>query len=462
MASSGANPTTETEGGLAPPSIVDKWPSASASYYALFVLTLGTTLATVDRTIISLLVEPIKADLGINDTQFSLLVGFAFVSLYAILGIPIARWADVHSRRMIIGVGIAFWSTATAICGFSQNFWQLFVARMGVGAGEASFTPAAYSILSDSFKPEKLPTAIAVLTLGFTLGTGIANFLGGAVVDLLADVPPIEVPLIGSIRNWQLVFIIVAIPGLLLALLMRTVSEPQRKGYRNQSLRGAKKAVSYRELTAYLVEERKAFVPMFLALALKMMLSYGVAIWLPAFFIRTYGWTAAETAYGMGVMVFVSTPIGLWLGVQLTNYFTRRGYDDANMRSVLVASFFVLPTSILMPMMPTGFGAMAMMCGVAMFSTIGIVPGSAALQLIVPNEMRGQVRALYMFISNVFGYGLGPVSVALFTDFVFLQPDGIRYSMLTVGAIFAPLLIVITWYGMKPYAEAVRKSRTWL
>lgn len=444
-----------------PPIHINKWPSASSAYYALFMLTLGTTLATIDRTIISLLVEPIKADLGINDTQFSLLVGFAFVSLYAVLGIPIARWADVRSRRMIIGVGIAFWSTATALCGVAQSYWQLFVARMGVGAGEASFTPAAYSILSDSFRPEKLPMAIAVLTLGFTFGTGIANFLGGAVVQLLSDLPSFELPIIGFVRNWQLVFIVVALPGLLLALLMRTVEEPQRKGYRNPTLRDTGKAVSYRELFAYLAEERRAFGPMFLALALKMMLSYGVAIWLPAFFIRTYGWTASETAYGMGVMVFVSTPLGLWLGVQLTSYFTRRGYDDANMRAVLIASFFVLPTSVLMPLMPDGVSAMIMMCGIAMFSTIGIVPGSAALQIIVPNEMRSQVRALYMFVSNVFGYGLGPVFVALFTDFVFMDGDGIRYSILAVGSIFAPLLIVVTWYGLKPYGEAVRRSRTW-
>src|ERR1700730_14671964 len=182
------------------------WPSPRRAWYALAVLTVALMVSTIDRSILSLLVGPIKHDLGVTDTQMSLLLGMAFVSIYAFLGLPVARLSDVSSRRRIIGIGIAFWSAMTALSGVVHTYLQLFLARVGVGAGEASFAPATYSMLTDSFPKEKLPRAMAVLSIGFTAGSGLALILGGWVIHLVTGVPPVTLPLVGTIHSWQLVF----------------------------------------------------------------------------------------------------------------------------------------------------------------------------------------------------------------------------------------------------------------
>lgn len=439
----------------------DDWPKPATAWYGLVVLTLGLMIATIDRSILSLLVEPVKRDLAITDTQFSLLVGFAFVFFYAFLGLPISRLADVRSRRMIIGVGMAFWSVATVLCGVAQNYWQLFWARVGVGAGESSFAPATYSILTDSFPPHKLPTAMAVLSLGFTFGAGFANFVGGAVIQALEHVPAYTVPGIGVIRNWQLVFMVVGVPGVLLALIMRTVHEPRRRGYRDASLKAATRAVPIRDVLAYMRQEWRALGPMFISLGIKVLLSFGVALWVPALFIRTYGWTAPQIAYVLGTIGLVVAPLGLWVGVKIANHYMARGYDDANVRVVLIATLFVMPFSTLFALMPSAELAVALMVGNIFFASIGIGPGNAALQVIVPNEMRSQIRALYQFVFNIIGYGLGPVIVALFTDFLFGGDQYIRYSIALAAAILSPLAILVTWFGLRPYGLAVAQARAW-
>ncbi len=158
------------------------WPSPARAWYALFILTVGLMIATVDRGILTLLVQPIRSHLGISDTQFAVLHGWAFVSVYALLGLPIARLADRGSRRLIIGIGMAFWSVSTALCGFANTFAQFFAARAGVGAGESAYAPAVYSILQDSFPPEKLPRVFAIMAIGFAWGTSFGVILGASLL----------------------------------------------------------------------------------------------------------------------------------------------------------------------------------------------------------------------------------------------------------------------------------------
>src|SRR5262245_35059745 len=208
----------------------DAWPPPRRAWYALGVLTAGLLIATLDRSVIQLLVDPIKQDLGLTDLQVSYLIGPAFVIVYAFLGLPISRLADRHSRRLIIGVGMAFWSLMTALCGIAGTYRQLFWARAGVGAGESSFAPATFSILTDSFPPRKLPTALAINAMGFTCGSALATIVGGAVIEAFSEAGPVVLPLVGQVRPWQLVFIAVSIPGFFLALVMATVHEPRRRG----------------------------------------------------------------------------------------------------------------------------------------------------------------------------------------------------------------------------------------
>ena len=190
----------------------DPWPSPRRAWYAVAVFALALAISFLDRSILSLLIGPIKRDLGLSDFKASLLIGFAFVFFYMFMGLPIARLVDTKSRRLIIGCGVALWSLMTSLCGLAQNFTQLFIARIGVGVGEACNGPATFSMLADLFPRERLPRAIAVLNLGFVAGTGLALLLGGAVIHLVSTLPSISVPGLGALHPWQVTFILVGIP----------------------------------------------------------------------------------------------------------------------------------------------------------------------------------------------------------------------------------------------------------
>jgi MFS family permease len=398
----------------------------------------------------------------------SLLLWMAFVSIYAFLGLPIARLADVHSRRLIIGIGIAFWSVMTALSGLVHTYLQLFLARVGVGGGEASFAPATYSMLTDSFPKEKLPRAMAVMGIGFSAGSGLALIFGGWVIHLVSGMPPVTLPVVGNIHPWQLVFFAVGLPGLLLAAVMATVKEPVRRGLIASSISTAPASAHVREnpprslplkqIFAFLSSERSTYVPIFLAMGIKSLLLFGMSAWTPTFFVRTYGWTMPQIGAMTGLILLIVSPLGLLTGGWLAERFARQGYDDANMRVVLIATVASLPATILFPLMPTAELALAGVALAQFIASLGIGPGNAALQIITPNQMRGQVSAMYMFIFNIVGYGLGPTAVALFTDYVFRAEGALRYSIASVAGITAPLAVLIVWYGLKPYGQSVLRA----
>jgi MFS family permease len=442
----------------------EAWPPPRRAWYALGVLTVGLLIATIDRSVIQLLIGPIKHDLRLTDTQVSFLIGPAFVVVYAILGLPISRLADRHSRRLIIGIGIAFWSLMTMLCGTARTYGQLFWARAGVGAGESSFAPATYSILTDSFPPRQLPRALAINAIGFAYGTALATIVGGAVIQAVSGMPPVVLPVLGEIRAWQLVFIAVSLPGFLLALVMATVHEPRRRGLLAGGaslVDGKPKAVPIPQILRFVGAEWKTFAPIFIAMGIKTMLTFGTTGWMFEFFSRTYGWAIPQTAYKVGVISLVLSPLGLLAGSSLAEWFAKKGYDDANIRVLQIATIAVLPTSILYPLMPDPYWALAL-AGLNLFvASLGIAPGNAALQIVTPNEMRGQVRAAYQFVFNVVGYAAGPVFVALFTDFVFGSDASLRYSLAAAAAIMGPLAVLVTWFGLKPYGRSVVRARAW-
>ena len=220
-----AEPTTHTAG-------PDAYPSSGYAWYVVGVLTLAYIFSFIDRQVLSLMVGPIQKDLGIDDFQMSLLMGPSFAVFYTLFGIPLGRLADTRSRRVIISLGIAVWSIMTAGCGLTKTFWQLAVMRMGVGVGEASLSPSAYSLISDYFRPQRRSTAMSVYSMGIYIGSGMAFLLGGFIMKLAAGTDSTPLPWIGGVHSWQLVFLAVGLPGLLVSLLLLTVREPVRKGVR--------------------------------------------------------------------------------------------------------------------------------------------------------------------------------------------------------------------------------------
>ncbi len=454
IATSGSGATSATQ-----PADAAAWPPPRQAWYAVGVFAVVLMLNFLDRGILTLLVQPIKKDLGLSDQQIGLLIGLAFACFYALLGLPIARLVDSKSRRLIIAVGVATWSLATAACGLARSFGGLFLARIGVGVGEACNGPATFSIMSDLFPPRKLPRAIAVLNLGFVAGTGIALVIGGTVIHFLSTDERV-LPLIGPVQPWQLTFMIVGLPGVLIALLLATIKEPIRRGRLGTIPASERKALPLRQVRQFLGQNRSTYFPMFLGLGFNTVLSFGHQTWIPTFFVRTFGWSAAEAGIMNGIVIVCVAPIGLFAGSALAEWFAKRGYADANLRVVLVSMLIHIPGYIIAPLVNDAYLALGLIGFNFMVGMLCPGPQNAALQIITPNEMRGQVTALFLFIFNIVGYGIGPYFVAFLTD-NFFGEAGLRYSLSVGSAIMGPLAAATIWWGLKAYGESVRRVQAY-
>ncbi len=279
------------------------YPSIRYAWYVVSILTLVYTFSFISRQILSLLIAPIRHDLGITDTEVSLLIGFSFALFYTFFGIPLGRLADVRSRRSIIAAGLAFWSLFSAGCGLARSFAQMLFLRMGVGVGEASLSPAAYSIITDYFPKELLATAISIYSMGIYLGSGMAFLLGGIVVRFASSKQAWVLPLFGTVRPWQLIFFAVGLPGLLVVPLLYTIREPVRRG---ALAHGPRPPMS--QVFAYIFKNKGAFLSHNIGFGLLSLIAYSSAAWVPEFFRRVYHWEIPKIGlvYGSIIAVFGS------------------------------------------------------------------------------------------------------------------------------------------------------------
>jgi MFS family permease len=347
------------------------------------------------------------------------------------------------------------WSFGTTACAFAGNFVQLFFARSLVGAGESVKGPCSVSLISDLFPKERLSRAYAAYNFAIRFGEALALIVGGLLIGYFASLGTVNVPFVGELRDWHLVFLVFGAPGLLFALVfVVTVKEPVRHG------RKVKGSVPIRDVGHFLFKSpaRKVLIPVLLAAAVGNIEAIGVGSWRPVFYERTYGWTPAEFAPIMGIANLITAPLALIGGAWLTEWMLKRGRYDANMRLVLWANVIGLPLAVLNPLMPTF--ELALIVSVASLAiTIGSAPATlAAMQIVTPNELRGQVNALYMLTVSVLGQGLGPTVVALITDFVFQSEADLRYAMVLVAAVANPVALVLIWISVKPYGRAYRAS----
>lgn len=426
----------------------EAYPPPAQGWYCVAILALAVMINFLDRGILTLLVEPIKADLGLTDVQMGLVMGFAFTFFYAVLGLPVARMVDRKSRKHIMAIGIAIWSVMTAMCGLAGNFWHLFLARVGVGVGETTSGPSAYSMLSDYFPPHKLPRAIAGMNLGFVAGSGLAMIIGGAVIGLVGTSAGYDLPFGIHLRGWQVVLVLVGTPGLVVSGLMLTVKEPKRRGVVQ------KESSPITEVFQFLFYHWKVFVPLFMGLALRSVQMFGMQMWGPAFYSRTYGWDPELIGYVSGFSLLVAMPIGLFTGSWIAERWWKSKVYDANIRVVVYSTAIAAPLAMLQPLMPSPWLAAGMALFAAAFAGMAAPVENAALQSVTPNQLRGQMTFLFLFIMNVVGMGLGPLIVATFTDFVFSEAN-IRYSIFLTATLMGPPAVFIFWYGMKPYGRAM-------
>ncbi|MGV3479772.1 MAG: MFS transporter [Sphingobium sp.] len=395
---------------------------------ALFV---AYIFSFIDRMIIGLLVEPIKADLGLSDTQISLLQGMAFALFFTIAGLPIGRLIDRAPRMKVVAAGIALWSLMTALCGTVTSYWQFFVARMGVGVGEAVLSPAAYSIISDSFPRRRLGLAMGVYGLGSAIGAGLAFMIGAVVITLVARAGDVAVPLIGTLKPWQFAFVCAGLPGVLVALIFLLLPEPPR----GDDAGGASAAPPpIREVVDHVGRNGGLFWSIFIGVSAVNFSVLGSVSWLPAMLMRAFGMEMHDAGYLAGGLLILGGLIGMIGGGLLMDRYGG-GAPGARMRFCAWATAAGTLGAAAFPLVPSigGFAIAFVLFFSAAAVTVGAAPST--LQQLTPNRMRATVSAAYVFVINLVGLGLGPTATALLGDTLFPFESGIRYAI----AIVAPL-----------------------
>lgn len=421
--------------------------------YALVVFLLAYVLSFVDRQILALMVDPIRQDLGLSDVQIGLLQGLAFAILYAVMGLPFGMLADRISRRRIIAAGVVFWSFATALCGLARSFSMLFLARIGVGVGEAALSPAAHSFLSSAFPREKLGRTMAIYNLGVTGGTGIALIIGGAVVQLIASSGNVHLPIVGELRAWQTAFLAVAAPGLLVMLLVLGTKEPPRQ----IDSRTGKHTVPLGEVFRYLWTNRRIFLSIYLSAGMFGIYGYSLAGWYPALMQRNFGLSAGEAGTILGLAYAVMGSLGLVTGGMLADRLAKKGYFDSNQRVVAwVGAAVVLPAT-LTPLMPN-MTLLVLLMVPSIFLFYNFFGCSiAAVQLASPPAMRGTNSAIYLMINSFIGLSIGSVAAPLTNEYLFGGADLAR-SLAVVAAIGCGCAGLFALWGLRPYGQLAERQ----
>ena len=386
----------------------------------LFALLLVYILNFLDRQIVNILAEPIKGELGLSDTQLGLLAGPAFAVFYAVLGIPIARYADnaKTNRVWLISICLAVWSGMTAICGVAQNFAQLALARIGVGVGEAGCTPAAHSLIADSVPPEKRSSAIAFFGLGIPIGGLLGLIIGGIVNDQY---------------GWRIALMLVGTPGILLAFILPLIIRDPRRcadsAHFNTAGSPVKAKLSIKD-AAREVFASKAYLYVFIAASFTAFLSYGKGLWTISFFIRSHGLSTTEAGLAMAVALGISGIIGTWLGGKMADVFGKR-----DKRHILTLP--AIGMAIAAPILFAGYWAEDWRIAVALLILPTILnsayygPAYGCVQGLVRPEARAIAASLVVFGQNLIGLGLGPLLFGVLSDW--LQPmagdDSVRWVL---------------------------------
>lgn len=441
------------------------YPKQTYAWYVVAVLVLAFTFSFIDRQILSLLVGPIKRDLGISDTQMSLLQGFAFAVFYCIAGLPIGRMVDRRHRVHIVAIGVFVWSMMTALCGVARSFWQLFVFRAGVGVGEAALSPAAYSIIADYFPPKRLGFALGVYGMGVYIGAGLALIIGAAVIALVSDGGSTIIPLVGEVYAWQITFFIVGLPGILVALWVWTLREPERRGHMRKAVAEDGTLVNVElpvsEVLGYMGKNWRTVVPLNLCYAFSAMMAYGVAAWIPTFFVRTHGWSYPMAGWWYGWVIVIFGTAGVVAGGWAGDYLTGRGIRNGRMMVCAFTGLLTLPFTFIYPLLDNPWIALLLLCPSTFFATFTTGAGPSALQELMPNQMRGFASAILIFVVSIIGLGLGPTSIALATDYIYGDEMMLRYSLAYVPAVILTLAILAGLLALKPYVGSLDYLKRW-
>lgn len=423
-------------------------------WYVIAILALANVLSSVDRFLLNLLVEPIKNDLSISDTQIATLQGVAFVLFYATLGLPIGRLVDCTSRRSILAAGIAIWSIMTAMCGLARGYLGLFLCRVGVGAGEATLYPSCYSMIPDLVPKRMIARATSIFVMGSFIGAGLALIAGGSVIGLIGKSGVLHLPLLGDTQAWRAAFLLVAIPGLLVSLLIfLTVREPARRAASVAETVGNQ--ASLREVLQFVLSNRRVLIGIFAGFSALTLFGYGMQAWTPTFLIRTYGWSTSQVGLIYGSIMLIFAPAGALTAGAFSDYLSNRGCKDASLRTALIGCLCLIPFAVAAPLSPNPTIALCLLAPLSFFASSPYPLAGAAIQLIAPNRMRGQLTALFLLVINLVGLGCGPLLIGVLTDYVFANESLLHYSLAGVAAITLPIAAILLTTTLRPLRTLV-------
>ena len=432
-----------------------KYPNATL-WYVVFLLTLASTLSFIDRQILNVMIGPIKRDLGgLSDTEISLIIGLAFSAVYSLTTLPLARIADRYSRRNVIAAGIFSWRLMAALAGMANSFWALFGARMGVGVGEASLGPATQSILADYFEQHRLPLAYGIVAAAPFIGTGLANIVGGPLIDYLEARPLIVMPVFGEMYSWQTVLVVVGLPGILLTLLMFTIKEPKRSGASADRTEG----YSYRELWQFCLSRRKYLTYHFIAYLCLSIQGFAFLTWIVEFFVRIHGWTRTEIGLTYGSIALIVGIMGSIGAGYYAGYWLAKGRADAPMRLAFYGTIGLGPLAVIMPLVSSDWLAIAIIIPITFFMAMPPGLSNAALQAISPNRLRGQMIAVYLICVSFLSYLFAPLIIGLMNDYVFGREDAIGLSLSSLAFVNYAIAAVCLYLCLDPLKDAVSRVR---
>jgi MFS family permease len=439
------------------------YPRPAYAWYVVTVLYLAYVLAFVDREIIALMIKDIKASLQLSDWQISWLLGLAFAAFYTFIGIFLGWLADRSHRKWLLFAGITVWSAMTCACGMAGTFPALFLARIGVGAGEGALNPSALPMIKDYFPPDKVGRATGFYTAGVSSGSGIAFILGGGLIypALLAAGPQVW-PLVGQVEPWQQMFLYVGLPGTLVALLVLTVREPVRREFLRTGGRPQLTPAIW-ETLAFLFQRWRTYIVLFLALSVLAIMNYGVGYWIPEFLRRTYHLDNATWGHYValrGVITVISGLFGVLVGGWACDILKDK-YQDGYIRVCLVAFVLMMIGYSTFTLMPSPMLALMMLIPASVGAAAPTAAGAAAVLAISPPHMRSQITAFYYFVLNVIGLTVGPPSVAAMTDFYFHDESQLRYSIAVVASFFAVIGLLLLIYNRRHFRTGIEEAKAW-
>jgi MFS family permease len=411
------------------------WPPEHEARRAVLVLMVAYIFSYIDRQILAMLVGPIKADLGVTDFELSLLNGLAFAVCFTVLGVwPVGQWADRGNRRNLAAAGVFLWSLMTAVCGRVTSYAGLFVARVGVGVGEATLAPAAYSMIADYVPPARRGRALGLFSMGIYLGIGVAIMVTGLVVQAVGSMPVMHWPVIGEVRGWQVAFLILGPPGMLVSLWLLTVREPARR-----EVAAATTGVRYADVWRRIREHAGFYANLIFGVSMLTLTFNAVAFWIPAHLLRVHELSPLQVAFSYGPIMFVAGSLGILAGGVLADRWRSAGRADAELQVVLYGALALGPLVIAAFQLRDATLAIALLAPLLFVTSFPFGAASAALQMVTPNRFRARTSAIYLLVINLLGIGLGSSAASFVSDVVLKDEQRIGDGVTAVAAVAAPL-----------------------